>query len=105
MAKWLSKLGSRWSRSAQARGKASGRRSRSWTRGPLLLERLEDRLAPAVVFYTVTSNADNTDAVTHGGTGAMATPFQMSSLRGAILHANINDTSATIMVPAALGTR
>ncbi|MFS8085799.1 MAG: beta strand repeat-containing protein, partial [Acidobacteriota bacterium] len=56
------------------------------------------------VFYTVTGTADNTDAVTHGGTGTAGDPFQMSSLRGAVLNANTLVTSAvgpaTISVPA-----
>lgn len=67
--------------------------------------------APAVAaapvtgfFYTVTGTADNTDAVIHGGTGTAADPYQMSSLRGAVLNANTVSTSAsgpiTISVPA-----
>jgi len=52
-------------------------------------------------FYTVTSTADNTDSVIHGGSGTQGSPYQMSSLRGAILNANTNaSTPATIMVPA-----
>ncbi|HKP45747.1 MAG TPA: immunoglobulin domain-containing protein [Pyrinomonadaceae bacterium] len=60
------------------------------------------------IYYTVTSNADNTDVVIHGGTGTAADPFQMSSLRGAVLNANTQITSVvgpiTINVPAANGT-
>lgn len=56
------------------------------------------------VFYTVTGTADNTDAVIHGGTGTAGDPFQMSSLRGAVLNGNTVITSAvgpvTISVPA-----
>jgi hypothetical protein len=56
------------------------------------------------LFYTVTGTADNTDATVHGGTGTAGDPFQMSSLRGAILNANTQITSATgavtISVPA-----
>jgi hypothetical protein len=63
--------------------------------------------APPVLpglYYTVTSTADNTDVVIHGGTGTAADPFQMSSLRGAVLNANTQITSVvgpiTISVPA-----
>ncbi len=56
------------------------------------------------VFYTVTGTADNTDVVIHGGTGTAGNPFQMSSLRGAILNANTILTGTvgpvTISVPA-----
>lgn len=53
------------------------------------------------VFYTVTGTVDNTDSVTHGGSGAQATPFQMSSLRGAILAANATvGVADTITLPA-----
>ena len=56
------------------------------------------------IFYTVTGTTDNTDAVIHGGTGTAGDPFQMSSLRGAVLNANTLITSAvgpaTISVPA-----
>jgi predicted outer membrane repeat protein len=59
---------------------------------------------PSGVFYTVTGTADNTDAVIHGGTGTAGNPFQMSSLRGAILNGNTVITSVagpvTISVPA-----
>src|SRR5437762_10441114 len=56
------------------------------------------------VYYTVSGTADNTDVVVHGGTGTAADPFQMSSLRGAVLNANTVTTSVvgpiTISVPA-----
>ena len=56
------------------------------------------------LFYIVTSTVDNTDIVIHGGTGTSADPFQMSSLRGAVLNANTQITSVvgpiTIRVPA-----
>ena len=59
---------------------------------------------PSGVFYTVTGTADNTDVVIHGGTGTAGDPFQMSSLRGAVLNANTMTTSAaspaTISVPS-----
>jgi Big-like domain-containing protein/PKD domain-containing protein len=55
-------------------------------------------------FYVVTSTTDNTDSVVHGGTGTSADPFQMSSLRGAVLRANQNGVGPhTISVPAGLG--
>src|SRR5690349_12328019 len=54
--------------------------------------------APAA-FYTVTGTADNTDSVTHGGSGTAGSPFQMSSLRGATIAANSNPGS-TIILPA-----
>jgi predicted outer membrane repeat protein len=62
-------------------------------------------VAPVLgIFYTVTGTADNTDVVIHGGTGTAADPFQMSSLRGAVLNGNTIDTSVlgpvTISVPA-----
>jgi hypothetical protein len=50
-------------------------------------------------FYTVTATADNTDSVTHGGSGTAGSPFQMSSLRGATIAANANPGS-TITLPA-----
>jgi hypothetical protein len=61
--------------------------------------------APLVgIFYTVTGTADNTDVVIHGGTGTAGDPFQMSSLRGAVLNGNTINTSVigpvTISVPA-----
>lgn len=56
------------------------------------------------VFYTVTGTGDNTDAVIHGGTGTAGDPYQMSSLRGAILNGNTVITASTgpvtISVPA-----
>ncbi|MGH9928489.1 MAG: hypothetical protein ACREA9_04570 [Pyrinomonadaceae bacterium] len=59
---------------------------------------------PSGVFYTVTGTADNTDAVIQGGTGTSGDPYQMSSVRGAVLNANTMTTSAaspaTISVPA-----
>ena len=51
-------------------------------------------------FYTVTSTTDGTDATTHGGSGASGSPFQMSSLRGAILNANAAAGSSTISLPS-----
>src|ERR1039457_2976318 len=51
-------------------------------------------------FYTVTGTADNTDSATHGGSGTAGSPFQMSSLRGAILAANANAGADTITLPA-----
>ena len=50
-------------------------------------------------FYTVTSTADNTDSATHGGSGTVGSPFQMSSLRGATIAANAIPGS-TITLPA-----
>ncbi len=41
-------------------------------------------------YYSVTATTDNSDSVTHGGSGTLASPYQMSSLRGAILNANTN---------------
>jgi hypothetical protein len=56
------------------------------------------------VFYTVTGTADNTNAVPLGGTGTAGDPYQMSSLRGAILNGNTVTTGSTgpvtISVPA-----
>ena len=57
-------------------------------------------LRAGATFYTVTSTTDNTDSATHGGTGAAGTPFQMSSLRGAIIAANANVGADTITLPA-----
>ena len=54
----------------------------------------------SAVFYTVTGAADNTDATPHGGTGAQGSPYQMLSLRGAILAANSNIGPDTILLPA-----
>ena len=51
-------------------------------------------------FYTVTGTVDNTDAATHGGSGTVGAPFQMSSLRGAIIAANANGGADTITLPA-----
>ena len=51
-------------------------------------------------FYTVTATADNTDSATHGGSGTAGSPFQMSSLRGAIIAANANAGADTIILPA-----
>jgi predicted outer membrane repeat protein len=53
----------------------------------------------AAFFYSVTGTADNTDSVTHGGSGTAGTPFLMSSLRGATIAANSNPGS-TIILPA-----
>jgi len=59
---------------------------------------------PPGIFYTVTGTIDNADAIVHGGSGTASDPFQMSSLRGAVLNANTQDTAAlgqiTISVPA-----
>ncbi len=52
----------------------------------------------AAHFYTVTSTVDNTDSATHGGAGTLASPYQMSSLRGAIIAANV-DSGSTITLP------
>src|SRR5262245_14171955 len=52
-----------------------------------------------LAFYTVTGTADNTDSVSHGGTGTAGSPFQMSSLRGATIAANAVANS-TIILPA-----
>ena len=51
-------------------------------------------------FYTVTGTADNVDSATHGGSGTAGAPFQMSSLRGAIIAANANAGADTITLPA-----
>lgn len=51
-------------------------------------------------FYTVTSTADNTDSAAHGGAGTAGSPFQMSSLRGAIIAANAAAGADTITLPA-----
>jgi hypothetical protein len=50
------------------------------------LERLEEKLAPSACF-AVTGTVDNTDLVPHGGDGSAANPYEMSSLRGAIILA------------------
>jgi hypothetical protein len=39
-------------------------------------------------YYTITGTVDNLDAAVHGGSGTQVSPYQMSSLRGAILNAN-----------------
>ncbi|MEI6914849.1 MAG: hypothetical protein WCL39_06940, partial [Armatimonadota bacterium] len=54
--------------------------------------------ATAAHYYTVTGTADNTDSVVHGGTGTQPSPYQMSSLRGAIIAANA-DSGSTITLP------
>jgi trimeric autotransporter adhesin len=51
-------------------------------------------------FYTVTGTADNNDSATHGGSGTSGSPFQMSSVRGAIIAANANPGADTITLPA-----
>jgi hypothetical protein len=53
-------------------------------------------------FYTVSGTADVTAAtpVPISGTGTAPDPYVMQSLREAVIYANENDTTATIMVPA-----
>jgi hypothetical protein len=68
----------------------AGHRDRARKRTPHRLmprlEWLEDKLAPSA-YFAVTGTADNIDASPHGGDGSAASPYQMSSLRGAVLLA------------------
>lgn len=61
------------------------------------MELLESRIAPA--FYIVNFGAspfsDSTDSATHGGAGTAGSPFQMSSLRGAIIASNAAASTST----------
>lgn len=56
------------------------------------------------IYYIVTTTTDDADPTIDGGTGTSADPFQVSSLRGAVLSANTQITSVvgpiTIRVPA-----
>jgi hypothetical protein len=53
-------------------------------------------------FYTVLSTADSNDITPHGGNGTLASPYQMSSLRGAILNADAAGGTHSIAIPAGL---
>ena len=48
-------------------------------------------------YYTITGAVDNTDAAVHGGSGTQASPYQMSSLRGAILNADTNGSGPHVI--------
>ena len=61
-------------------------------------EPLEARVVLAH-FYTVTGFGDGTDGATHGGAGTSASPFQVATLRGAIIDTN-SDANSTITLPA-----
>ena len=69
---------------------------------PKCVELLESRIAPA--FYIVNFGgspfADSTDSATHGGAGTAGSPFQMSSLRGAVIATNAAAGADTITLPA-----
>src|SRR5438045_3681012 len=51
-------------------------------------------------YYTVTGGNDNTDSTPHGGDGSQNNPYQMSSLRGAVIHADGVAGPHTISLPA-----
>ncbi len=57
-------------------------------------------IAPAAV-YVVDNTADGTNSTPSSGTGTIGDPYHMTSLRGAVLHANANGAGPhTINVPA-----
>lgn len=54
-------------------------------------------LAPlAAAYYIVTGSGDNTNSTPTGGSGTSGNPYQMTSLRGAIIKANADGGPATI---------
>ena len=83
------------------RGRTVTSRRRRLSRRPVL-EPLEGRVVLSH-FYTVTGTADSTDSAIHGGAGTVGSPFQMASLRGAIIATN-GDAGSTITLPAATYT-
>ena len=94
-------LGKGWAgKNRQARTARRKRAALSWRRSlprwrRAFLEPLESRLALAI--YQVTTTADDANPVPSAGDGSAANPFQMSSLRGAILAANQNSGADSII--------
>ena len=59
-------------------------------------------LSLQAAFYTVLGTADSNDLTPHGGNGTQASPYQMSSLRGAILNADAAGGANSISIPAGI---